>query len=77
MSESREAFQNRTRNTFHGIHVAQTSNEGQLERTQLVNSPEFMGVAPSFFEGKVCLEAGCGSFAPGSQSMLAHGAAKV
>lgn len=77
MSESREAFEKRTREVFHRIHLAQTHNSPQMTRTQFVNSPEFMGVPPSFFEGKTCLEAGCGSFAPGSQNMLAAGAAKV
>lgn len=70
-------FEQKTRATFHQIHMSQTENKSQMDRTGLVNSPEFMGVPAEFFNGKVCLEAGCGSFAPGSQKLLEAGAAKV
>lgn len=70
-------FEKRTRSTFHAIHAAQLDNPAQLTRTNFVNSPEFIGVAEDFFAGKVCLEAGCGSYAPGAKHMIAGGAKKV
>ncbi|OAI45217.1 hypothetical protein AYO42_03185 [Rhizomicrobium sp. SCGC AG-212-E05] len=72
-----DAFEKKTRQVFHEIQTAILDDESQKRRTLLTSSPEYMGVEPSFFEGKTCLEAGCGSIAPGTQSMLAAGASMV
>jgi ubiquinone/menaquinone biosynthesis C-methylase UbiE len=70
-------FEKKTRQVFHEIQTAILDDKSQKQRTLLTSSPVYMGVEPSFFEGKACLEAGCGSIAPGTQSMLAAGARMV
>jgi SAM-dependent methyltransferase len=70
-------FQKRTRDVFHKIHIEQLEVSGQKSRTLSLTTRKFLGVDDGFFSGKVCLEAGCGSWAPATQNMLAGGAAKV
>ena len=71
------SLEQRTRRVFHSIHKEQLENSGQLERTLQQSSLDHLGLEPGFFAGKECLEAGCGTFAPGSQNMLAAGAKSV
>lgn len=70
-------FEKKTRTVFHQIHSAIIEDPAQDKRTYLTNSGAYMGLEPGFFRGKLCLEAGCGSIAPGAQDMLSDGAAKV
>ncbi|MBT5938949.1 MAG: class I SAM-dependent methyltransferase [Rhodospirillaceae bacterium] len=70
-------FQKQTREVFHKIHLDQLNVPTQKARTLGLTTTRFLGVPDDFFRGKLCLEAGCGTFAPATQNMLAGGAAKV
>ena len=76
-TDTRDAIERRTRKIFHDIHIGKTRCTSQLERTLQSSNFESFGVDKDFFVGKTCLEAGCGSLAPGAQNMLALGASKV
>lgn len=74
---TQDSVEKRTRKVFHDIHARQIQCTSQFERTLRLSSLESLGVDKDFFVGKTCLDAGCGSFAPGAQNMLALGASKV
>ena len=69
-------IEKRTREIFHGLHSRQY-DEGVFQRLTSLLSPAYLQEADDFFSGKVCLDAGCGSNANATYSMLHHGAAEV
>lgn len=70
-------MEKKTREIFHEIHKAQGDEKNIFDRLKDLLSPSYLKEEEDFFQGKVCLDAGCGSNANASFSMLAHGAAKV
>ena len=70
-------MQKEIRNIFHQIHKSQLLVKTQYNRTKSLSTTTHLGVEDNFFQGKICLEAGCGTFAPASQNMLQGGAGKV
>jgi len=73
----KESFEKRTRRLFHEIHVVQGDTPHILNRLRALLNPDYLKVPPDFFAGKVCLDAGCGSNANATSSMLQMGAKKV
>jgi ubiquinone/menaquinone biosynthesis C-methylase UbiE len=70
-------MQKEIRNIFHQIHQSQLLVKTQYNRTKSLSTTTHLGVEENFFQDKICLEAGCGTFAPASQNMLKGGAKKV
>gem|GEM_PF-1070010 len=73
----RGSLEKRTRKLFHELHVVQGDDPRIYQRLRKLLSPAYLNVARNYFCGKVCLDAGCGSNANATYSMLAHGARKV
>jgi ubiquinone/menaquinone biosynthesis C-methylase UbiE len=67
----------KTRRLFHGLHKQQAADDKTFKRLVGLLSPEYLRLPKNYFEGKVCLDAGCGSNANATFSMLTHGAEKV
>jgi len=70
-------IEKKTRQIFHKIHVEQAKDELTFKRLVELLSPKYLKVPDNFFFGKICLDAGCGSNANATYSMLNAGAAKV
>ena len=66
-----------TRGLFHTLHSGQAADKKIFDRLVGLLSPEYLRVPKDFFKGKECLDAGCGSNANATFSMLSHGAKKV
>ncbi len=63
-----------SRQVFHDLHISQAKNEYIFKRLVDLLTTEFLDVDDDFFKGKLCLDAGCGSNANASYSMLKMGA---
>src|SRR3989344_9515024 len=72
-----QRIEKRTRSLFHKLHSQQAADKKVFDRLVALLSPEYLKLPKNFFEGKVCLDAGCGSNANATYSMLARGAQKV
>jgi len=70
-------FEKRTRQVFHNIHREQARDGRIFSRITSLLNEDYLHVKEGFFRGKVCLDAGCGSAAPGAFSMLKMGAGQV
>jgi len=70
-------LEEKTREIFHEIHKAQADDKTIFSRLVNLMSPSYLKEKEDFFLGKTCLDAGCGSNANASFSMLSHGAKKV
>jgi len=70
-------IEKKTRGLFHKLHTEQAADKKVFDRLVALLSPEYLRLPKDFFEGKVCLDAGCGSNANATYSMLSHGAQKV
>lgn len=70
-------MERKTREIFHAIHKVQGNEKAIFDRLKDLMSPAYLRENEDFFQEKICLDAGCGSNANASYSMLAHGAAKV
>jgi ubiquinone/menaquinone biosynthesis C-methylase UbiE len=70
-------LEKKTRKVFHEIHVVQGDDSRIYRRLRRLLSPAYLGVPKNYFAGKVCLDAGCGSNANATYSMLDHGAERV
>jgi ubiquinone/menaquinone biosynthesis C-methylase UbiE len=67
-------IKNKSREIFHDLHKKQANNNYIFTRLADLLTTKFLGVDDDFFHGKVCLDAGCGSNANASYSMLNMGA---
>ena len=72
-----ECLERRTRKLFHEIHVVQGDDPRIYRRLRALLSPDYLKVPRSYFDGKICLDAGCGSNANAAFSMLHYGAKRV
>lgn len=70
-------IEKKTRKIFHDIHIEQAKDRSTFNRLAGLLSPQYLKVPDDFFVGKVCLDAGCGSNANATHSMLSAGAKKV
>lgn len=70
-------FERQTRSIFHELHTQQGDNDAIFQRLSTLLSPAYLREADDFFQGKICLDAGCGSNANATYSMLRQGAEKV
>lgn len=70
-------FEKTTRTIFDELHRAQGEDEYIYQRLTALISTEYLKVDSDWFVGKTCLDAGCGSNANASYSMLSMGAKKV
>ena len=66
-----------TRSVFHALHSEQAVDKKIFDRLVGLLSPAYLQVPKDFFKNKECLDAGCGSNANATFSMLSHGAKKV
>ena len=73
----KKEIESHTRSIFHKIHSEQLAVPSQMERTFRQTDFEAIGFDKGYFNGKTCLEAGCGSFAPATYNMLRNGASFV
>lgn len=73
---SRE-FRDRTRTVFDAHHREQAGDPTLFRRLTSLVSPQYFGLAPDHFAGKLVLDAGCGSNANASHAFLSLGAAEV
>ena len=73
----KHSFETRTRKVFHGLHKKQGENDQILKRLIALLNPEYLKVDSEFFKDKICLDAGCGSNANATYSMLQQGASQV
>jgi len=71
------SVEEKTREIYHEIHVKQGDDQKIFYRLVQLLNPTFLKEEEDFFKGKVCLDAGCGSNANATYSMLKHGAEKV
>ncbi len=74
---NRQQFEQSTRTIFDEIHRAQGDDQEIFNRLTSLLTTDYLGVDEDWFTGKVCLDAGCGSNANASYSMLSMGAKKV
>jgi len=73
----RRELEQKTRKTFHKIHTAQGDDPEIFDRLTSLLSCSYLKEKKDFFHNKVCLDAGCGSNANATVSMLRMGAKKV
>lgn len=71
------SLEKRTRKVFHEIHVVQGDDPRIYQRLRRLLSPAYLQVPRNYFAGRICLDAGCGSNANATYSMLSHGAERV
>ena len=72
-----EEIEKRTREVYHEIHSEQGNDESIYDRITSMISHEFFQVDESFFNDKICLDAGCGSNVNGTRALINLGAKKV
>ena len=77
MARRREEIEEKTRALYHGIHAAQGQDAYIWQRLTSLITTEYLKVPEDWFVGKTCLDAGCGSNANATYSMLRAGAEKV
>ena len=70
-------IEKKTRDIYHDIHTKQGDDKEIFSRLVQLLNPNYLKEKDDFFKGKVCLDAGCGSNANSTYSMLKHGAKKV
>ena len=70
-------IEKKTRAVYHDIHIKQGENKEIFNRLTQLMSPSYLQEKDNFFQGKICLDAGCGSNASSTYSMLKYGAKKV
>lgn len=73
----RQELEKETRKIFHKIHTAQGDEPEIFNRLTSLLSCDYLQEKNDFFVDKVCLDAGCGSNANATFSMLRMGAKKV
>lgn len=73
----RRELEKRTREVFHEIHVAQGDDPYIFHRVASLLSTSYLKVDDDFLFDKVCLDAGCGSNAHTTYSLVRMGAKKV
>ena len=71
------SFERKTRAIFHELHKKQVDSRKIFNRLKDLLNPSYLKESDDFFKGKICLDAGCGSNASATYSMLEHGAGKV
>ena len=71
------SFEKKTRAIFHELHKQQGDSRKTFNRLKELLNPAYLKENDDFFKGKICLDAGCGSNANATYSMLEHGAKKV
>ena len=74
---NRQQFEQSTRTVFDEIHRAQGDDQAIFKRLTGLLNTEYLGVEDDWFTNKICLDAGCGSNANATYSMLSMGAKKV
>lgn len=74
---SEKQFEELTRGIFHELHKGQANDESIYKRLTSLLTTEYLKVDDDFFYNKICLDAGCGSNANATFSMLTMGAKKV
>jgi len=74
---NRKQFEQTTRTVFDEIHRAQGDDQAIFKRLAGLLNTEYLGVEDDWFADKICLDAGCGSNANATYSMLSMGAKKV
>jgi ubiquinone/menaquinone biosynthesis C-methylase UbiE len=72
-----DPIESETRQLFHQLHSAQLKNDQIFARLVDLLNPSYLEEPEDFFHGKTCLDAGCGSNANATLSMLIHGAEMV
>jgi ubiquinone/menaquinone biosynthesis C-methylase UbiE len=70
-------FERQTRAVFHELHTKQGEDEVIFQRLASLLTPAYLQESENFFQQKICLDAGCGSNANATYSMLRQGAEKV
>lgn len=70
-------IEKKTREIFHDIQINQGNDPFTYDRLTSSYSHEYFNVDKNFFRNKICLDAGCGSNAHGTKSLLEMGAKKV
>lgn len=76
MNEKKK-IEKKSRAVFDKIHVEQAKDQEIFKRLTALLDTEYLKVPKNFFEGRVCLDAGCGSNVNASYAMLSMGAEKV
>lgn len=74
---NKKKFEADTRQLFHKLHSAQADSEYIFYRLTSLLSTDYLKVPENFFQGKICLDAGCGSNANAVYAMLQMQAEKV
>lgn len=72
-----DEFEKKTRAIFDELHKSQGEDPYIFNRLTSLLTTEYLKVDKDWFVGKVCLDAGCGSNANATYSMLRMGAGKV
>ena len=67
-------IENKTREVFHNLHLAQLENEDSINRFRSLLNTDALRLKKTFFNGKYCADIGCGSSIPGSSQLLDLGA---
>ncbi len=75
--DEKKKIEQETRAMFDKLHIEQAKDPKIFQRLTALLDTEYLKVPKNFFEGKVCLDAGCGSNVNATYSMLAMGAKKV
>jgi len=73
----KEKLEKDTRKLFHKIHTEQAQDEFIYHRLVSLLNTDFLKVKKDFFKNKICLDAGCGSNANATISMINMGAKMV
>ena len=73
----REDVEKATRALYHELHQAQGETPAIWDRLTALLTTDYLKVDEDWFVGKICLDAGCGSNANASYSMLKAGAERV
>jgi len=66
-----------TRKIFHDIHTDQIKHPHIVKRMKDLLNTEYLKLSKNYFQGKICLDVGCGSMGSATHSMLRNGAKKV
>lgn len=70
-------IEKRSRKIFDKLHIVQAGDKKIFHRLTALLSVDYLKVPKNFFAGKICLDAGCGSNANATYSMLKAGAKEV
>lgn len=71
------SLEKETRKVFKQIHEGILKDKTASNRFRSMLTTAYLGVEDSFFHGKVCLDAGCGSHGGGIYNLFSLGAEKV